>query len=707
MKLTPNWWHESLLIGAILLTPLLIFIPSLNQIPFPVNSQFSDLVISHLPNIIEVRNSLTAYQQIPLWSETILGGYPFISDPLSSIWYPPLWITWFLPIPFSINLLVILHLFFAEMGMYLFLVKKGIGAIPALIGALIIGLAPKIWGHFALGHITLIFALAWTPWLLCVIAEAHALKGLLRLTPGLVLGFIILADIRWFVYAGFIFFFYGLYNALLGDMSINNGGRLWGWGKNAAINLLTALLICLPFLLMVFQYSLLSTRNLMTLADQLNLSLPPEGLFGIFFPDMAGNGEWITYTGALTLVILIQLLFTRRDKESYFWAGMFLVSLYFATGPRPLMDFLLKLPGMNLLRVPSRSIFVSIFAVSFLTAKGCDLIVKESKDIRVTNSFWFNLVTFGIGIFSTLLVVGMTFFVKSILIKFTWGAAFYVAFFILLNLRDRQMLSGKAWGIVILPIIVLDLLTVGHSQLRYENYDEVINQQIKVVNLILGNGKEGRIYSPSYSIPQQTSAYNHLEMVDGINPLQLANYADYMSQATGVPYIAYGVTIPPFQNGKPETDNQFSQPNLDLLGKLNVRYIVSEFEIFNSGLEKLAIIGKTQIYENLKYRPLVYIQGGRNDSAMILTKHQSGLLELSASGPGELVISEVYYPGWNVFVDGVKKDIVVQSQIFQSVNLEPGNHHILFKFTPDLVLYGLFALFLIGIGFVGVKIAHP
>jgi hypothetical protein len=273
-------------------------------------------------------------------------------------------------------------------------------------------------------------------------------------------------------------------------------------------------------------------------------------------------------------------------------------------------------------------------------------------------------------------------------------------------MRDRQIFSGKVWGILLLPIFVLDLLTVGNSQIRYENYASVLNQQNNVVNAIIHDGQDGRIYSPSYSIPQQTASNNQLKLVEGINPLQLASYADYMASATGIPYASYGVSIPPFKTGNPEEDNRYSQPDLELLGKLNVRYVVSEYDIINSGLKQLQTIGRTHVYENLKYSSMATLIGTGSQTEITIKNDRPGWVELSASGPGLLQISEQYYPGWTVFVDGVKKDIIIHDQIFQSVNLESGLHRVIFKFTPDLVMYGFMASILIIIGYMGVKFAH-
>ncbi len=70
---------------------------------------------------------------------------------------------------------------------------------------------PKLMGHFASGHVTLVMAVAWTPWLL--LAERKRQTGELKLgfLPGLTLGVIALADVRWAALGGLLWLAYSLY----------------------------------------------------------------------------------------------------------------------------------------------------------------------------------------------------------------------------------------------------------------------------------------------------------------------------------------------------------------------------------------------------------------------------------------------------------------------------------------------------------------
>ena len=108
----------------------------------------------------------------------------------------------------GINLLILFHLIFGGMGMYLVLKDQGLVFWASALGGLSYALMPKLFAHYAAGHITLVFAVCWTPWLLLAEQKRRTGAGgrlgrLLFLLPGIVLGRNFFWQIpRWVVYAG-------------------------------------------------------------------------------------------------------------------------------------------------------------------------------------------------------------------------------------------------------------------------------------------------------------------------------------------------------------------------------------------------------------------------------------------------------------------------------------------------------------------------
>jgi len=63
-------------------------------------------------------------------------------------------------------------------------------------------------------------------------------------------------------------------------------------------------------------------------------------------------------------------------------------------------------------------------------------------------------------------------------------------------------------------------------------------------------------------------------------------------------------------------------------------------------------------------------------------------LQTSLEQPGLLVLSDVMYPGWKAYVDGVEQPILLTNLIMRGVFLESGEHTVEFVFRPDLFYIG-------------------
>jgi hypothetical protein len=63
-------------------------------------------------------------------------------------------------------------------------------------------------------------------------------------------------------------------------------------------------------------------------------------------------------------------------------------------------------------------------------------------------------------------------------------------------------------------------------------------------------------------------------------------------------------------------------------------------------------------------------------------------IEISAPGPGRLVLSEIDYPIWSLKVDGVEQVIEPYEGLLRSVPLPAGEHHIEFHATLGIALWG-------------------
>jgi len=75
------------------------------------------------------------------------------------------------------------------------------------------------------------------------------------------------------------------------------------------------------------------------------------------------------------------------------------------------------------------------------------------------------------------------------------------------------------------------------------------------------------------------------------------------------------------------------------------------------------------------------------------------LLETQSSGPGLLLLSEIFYPGWKAFVDDKPKRILRGNYLFRVIEVPEGHHKVRFVFDPLSIKIGIgitiFTLFII------------
>ena len=65
------------------------------------------------------------------------------------------------------------------------------------------------------------------------------------------------------------------------------------------------------------------------------------------------------------------------------------------------------------------------------------------------------------------------------------------------------------------------------------------------------------------------------------------------------------------------------------------------------------------------------------------------ILVSTSNEAGDLILSEISYPGWQAWVDGVKKPIEEYKGIFRKIELNKGAHQIIFKYQPTSLFFGL------------------
>jgi hypothetical protein len=691
---------------ALFLLPVLILLPGLNAFPYPPTPEaYSDLAITHYPNAVYLKQALSAWHSLPLWSYTILSGYPFAANPLSGLWYPPGWLVVPLPLPLGFNLLVILHLLWGGIGFFLLLRSEGVKSQAALLGALAFEAMPKLFAHYGAGHVTLIYAVCWTPWLLLSAAPLQVRemdepgrrwRAFRWALPSILLALIFMADVRWAVFAGAAWWAYALWR---GSISLPQETRaipkLWGTRLLSVTGLtILAGLLAAPLALPLLEYSRLSTRDNLSAVDVSAYALPPARLLGLVFPEVGGFHEWILYPGGVVLALaLLALLWSQSRKRAAFWIVLGVVALFFALGDSlPLFRPIARLPLLDLLRVPARALFLLGMVLAALSAHSLDAMLNglSSGETRRARLVLVSLVGFALLVPTLALVM-----IQNIPAGFAWGAAAVTAAagWLLFGLHKKTFIQ-PLWLVGLLSLCLLELLGVNQTLYSFRSSEAVFTPAQPLEDYLKGQPGDFRVYSPSYSLPQQNAARSGLQLADGIDPLQLQSYADFMEKASGVPFTGYSVTLPPFPHGDPHTANAAYTPKPDLLGLLNVRFVAAEYDLDAPGLVLRQRFGETRLYENTLWRPRAWVQPEgvtfTGDYRTVDSLRWSpNRVVVQARGPGLLVLSEIDYPGWQVWVDGVQSTLTSPAELLRGVELPSGEHQVVFTFRPASLYLGL------------------
>jgi hypothetical protein len=683
--------NRSLVLGLLLIPALLIIMRGWNGFAYPSpESPYSDLTLSHFTFINYVRQQLFENQIFPMWFPTILSGTPLVANPLAGVWYPFGWPAFILPLPFAFNLLVGLHLGWGALGMYLFLRQQRLGIAAALFGGLAFGLMPKLFAHYGAGHLTLMYALPWTPWLLFSTKLDNKYQPLLS---AMILALIFLADVRWAVYAGIIWLAWLVVQT---DYQISTNMRLKIRYIFIFISLAVLLSACLA--IPMLEYSSLSTRADLTGEENFQYSLTFPGLLGIFYPPLQGSTQEsiLYYSAVVFLLSLLALFWIRINRHVQFWSVVALTALIFSLGSNlPFLVPISYLPVFNLLRVPTRTLFLLGVALAALAAISLDhaKIIQTKPYRRLAN-----LLTTGISAFVGFLTIFiLAFIVPNDISPFIWGLLAVLATVLVLGLWVNSKISYNILVIGIFSLLILDAGLAGQTTVSYRSKESVWSEDEAIALYLARDPDQFRVYSPSFSLLQHVAGSHDLELVEGVDPLQLREYVSFMKSATGIPWEGYRVIVPGIAPG--EGEKGVYKPDPEKLGLLNVKYILTDYNLPDiEGLSLIEKVNDTRIYENHKVRPRAWSiatepGGAPTEYPAERIRLSPNQITLTARGPGQLFLSEIAYPGWQATIDGEDIEIHTADGILRSVDLHNIHQQVVFEFRPVSFYLGLIISF--------------
>ena len=664
---------------------------------YPRGGQATDLTITHWPALAFNARSLQQNGQIPLWRTTIASGGPWVANPLSGLAYPPTWLCFVLPTSLTLNLLLVIHMVLAALATYAF-GREALDLEPQ--GAALAGLAfaasPWLSGQLSAGHLNITMALFWLPVallgvhlavktgraggaLLAGVAWAAALVNYVQIAA-----FVAALSLAWFL------------------LIASRKTSLVRWKRN------------LCFLLLLFAVTLLASAVLLVplaealpylnrtelTADEAGIySLPWASLLTALIPSYGGEPEQLVYLGLPITILAVLGFVLKRDRRSWFllvWAGL---TILFALGTHaPLFPALVRLiPGLVWLRVPPRAWSLVAFSVALLAGRGLDSLsrphLEPATRKRITMT---SLVALAVGLS---LGVGLLLLIRPTP-PAAWSLIALVAFAVVaLLLRARGWLSPSVVAVAFLLLTATDLGLVRAAWTEMRSPADAFAWGAEAAEYLSQQEGTFRSYSLSYSVPQHTAIQHDLDLADGVDPVQLAHYADFLALAGGYENAGYSPTLPPVMN------DTSAQPDAARLGLLNVGFVLASFPIDIEGLEPATHLGESYVYRNERVLPRAFVVPGEPASvqgqvalelpvemqpARIMTFSPNRItVEADLEQAGLLILGEVWYPGWRALDNGQELPILRVEGTLRGVMLEPGLHRVEFLYRPRAISIGL------------------
>ncbi|HEX2907474.1 MAG TPA: hypothetical protein VHO69_11470 [Phototrophicaceae bacterium] len=570
---------------------------------FNAETRYSDAVVSHWPNAVYLRESVLA-GQFPVWRETLLAGQPFAANPLNKTAYPLQWLALLLPPALHLNLMIGLHLLMAGVGMWRWARALDFSEAAAALSTLAYVLAPRLLGHLGAGHLDIVYALAWSPWLMLAVRQVTADARVERILQlALVAALLLLADVR---VSLFMF-------AAAGITVLVQLGRTRPWKAVQGLALAGGLTILLTLALTVplLVWSPYTTRAGLSIAEAGTLAFQPGNWLGLILFPVPPGIETLAYVGLPVLVLAVIGWWSSGQWGRIGGAAGLLLIMLYALGANGLLWPLLGrlIPGLLWFRVPSRIWLVVALFAPLLAGYGLDRLTQLVERIR-SSEVMPQLARLRLGAAGlTVMVVAFGVFALLVLdIPDAIGAGALIAGggagLLLLLALNGKVASRRLAGLF-LTLIALDLAWFGLHWVTWRGPEAWLEPQRALAEKLVED-KAARIYSPTYSLEQQTAAVYHLRLFGGVDPFQLRGTAAAIEQGSGVYSSGYSVVMPPVTGVKGDDLSQANREaviNTEVLAEWDVSHVVAAYSIEHPRLRWLDTIDSIYIYQNQDYQP--------------------------------------------------------------------------------------------------------
>lgn len=701
----------------------------LSHLPYAGDLGGSDLTELNWPRRVALARSLAA-GRLPLWSDALHNGFPFLAEGQTGVLYPPnLLLFGLLPPLAAFNASLILTLFAA--GLFTYLLARALGASRS--GALLAGLTFMLCGFFVarIKHVNMIQAGCWLP-LLLLLAERCARERRLRYAAaaGGVLALMVLAGHPQIPYCSALAATGWLLAASLRH-SPERGfvarlrfalGALLLMGSVAGALAAGQILPTLELTRFSHRAGGLSLRE----ATEL-FPFRPVDLLGLLAPYWRGNPaqgsfevaqsrtlfwEGCIYVGLVALFLAAVGIWSCRQRpEARRLGGIGLVALLLALGASGGVYLLAwhLVPGMRFFRFPVRFLLVVQLALAVLAGFGLDTLRARVRDGK-----------------RHLLAAAVISLAAADLLLF---ARAYIGW-----------VDARAWMEPPPTARILHQLAAPGERV-YSLAHVTQSNGTPLFHFFWKNA-----YTQAKGWKGDMTPYLEMRKLlaaDGHLAWGLSHFADcgLLEGVLGITARAGLEEVLARAIVLDEDGAVMVMPGVaSVLALYHVRWLLSPCELHDEALARRQTVpfscspsGELHLYENRRALPRAYVtpyarvigppEGAENafafavargdldpawttflDAALPVaaghtsgatvrvTAARDGLLRLEArlTGDGYLVVTDNYYPGWQATLDGEPVRVVRANLLSRALYAPAGRHQIEFRFVPTSFRAGLY-----------------
>lgn len=685
--------------------------------------------------------------------------------------YPLRLILNLIPRPANVAWLIIMQLFFGAAGTYTYCRIIGCSRFGSFFSGLVFALATENASLINAGHVMKIATISYAPWAFVCLEKGYlARRPFWFMATAVVLAFQFF-NTHWQI-AYYTCLCVGMYGIVRTTAMIISDHKQRG---TVARRLIGLNFIVLLFFLSTVAISLIplanwskdTNRGVQSGANQgngglsreeaMSWSLPPEetvafvipGFFGLSRQEAGPNPPGITsyywgrmvftqtasYFGLLPWLLLPLPLLFRRDQYTWLAVAGVAGGILFSMGKyTPFYNLLYDyFPGINHFRVPKMMMFIPVFGIGVLSARGIDLLMEPgTRDKKIFKRYLVGLVSVPVllllfwGLLQVWRDTWISIFIENLMQPTRYEQGEYLVSQrwnnLMLETGIAAVLASLAVGTVvfgtrmkktskILPALLMLLYLVDVWRVN-DKFIFLTDAPVKAVageispllKFLKTMPQEYRILPFDGSDPMQYVS-NKIPVMFTSNPVQQQRWQDFldnfninsaMSDMLNVKYLVF--SREQFEKERSQISNKFSpvyqspdglQLVLENQGVLPKAWLVSSVMLVNQPQQALTIMQNPQfnprqlaLVETVPPIPLPQIGGmtGR----VVLEKYEGEKIDLSVNNAANslLVLGEKYYRGWKATVDGKTTEIVPVNHILRGVYLTPGSHQVEFVFDP-------------------------